>query len=547
MSGVSAGTAPGGPDRTGRPGRRVTLVDVLLTPRRGAGAALLALALGALVVPPAQAAPGAAGADVVGGPALASTGVVVAPGPSTAPLPAIAAKSWVLADLTTGEILAAKNPHRLGRPASTLKTLTAVTLLPVLAKDSVHTVTYKEASADGGHVGVVPDATYTAWDLWHGLLLPSGNDAAAALAGAHGGMKKTVADMQAMAGRLQAYDTTVRNPSGLDADGQVTSAYDLALFAKAALGNEDFRTLTRTISYDFPGRMPKAGKERTTYKIYTQNRLLLRGYKGTVGGKTGYTTNAGRTFWAAAERGGHTLVVTLLQIGQPTETAAESLLTWGFRNRSTVTPVGTLVDPLPEGVEPAPQQSGAAPVGSANAVGPTAGAVGAASGVGVPGWAWLLGLLVLVGGALAVVLTRRRTPSATPTPAAPAAPAAGATVLPQRPGSGAARTSPSVVVSTPGRRVDVDADALAPAAPSVEPAGALDATGPVPVVAAPPVPAAPAVPVDATPTDATPVDATPTDATPTDAATSAETAAPAAPPATGGNVRVIRPGGPGPA
>jgi D-alanyl-D-alanine carboxypeptidase (penicillin-binding protein 5/6) len=514
-------------------------VGVLLIPRRRAGAALLALALGGLVVPaaPAGAATGAAvRSDAVGGPGLASTGIVVAPGPSTAPLPDIAAKSWVLADLTTGEVLAAKNPHRLGRPASTLKTLTAVTLLPVLAKDAEHTVTYKEASADGGHVGIVPDATYTAWDLWHGLLLPSGNDAAAALAGAHGGMKKTVADMQTMAGRLQAYDTTVRNPSGLDADGQVTSAYDLALIAKAALGNEDFRTLTRTISYDFPGRMPKAGKERKTYKIYTQNRLLLRGYKGTVGGKTGYTTKAGRTFWAAAERGGHTLVVTLLQIGQPTETAAESLLTWGFRNRTTVTPVGTLVDPLPEGVEPAPQQSGAAPVGSANAVGPTSGAAAPASGAGVPAWAWLLGLVLVAGGALAVVLGRRRTPTGSHTPAATAA-GGGATVLPQRPAP-AARTSPSVVVSTPGRRVDVDVEASPSAV--ADPVGALDATGPVPVVAAAP----PAAPAPDRPEPAPAADEAPVDGSAVAESTVAESTAPPPPPS-GGNVRVIRPPGPG--
>jgi D-alanyl-D-alanine carboxypeptidase (penicillin-binding protein 5/6) len=511
-------------------------VGVLLTSGRRAGAALLALALGGLVVPaaPAGAATGAAvRSDVVGGPGLASTGIVVAPGPSTAPLPDVAAKSWVLADLTTGEVLAAKNPHRLGRPASTLKTLTAVTLLPVLAKDAEHTVTYKEASADGGHVGIVPDATYTAWDLWHGLLLPSGNDAAAALAGAHGGMKKTVADMQTMAGRLQAYDTTVRNPSGLDADGQVTSAYDLALIAKAALGNEDFRTLTRTISYDFPGRMPKAGKERKTYKIYTQNRLLLRGYKGTVGGKTGFTTKAGRTFWAAAERGGHTLVVTLLQIGQPTETAAESLLTWGFRNRTSVTPVGTLVDPLPEGVEPGPQQSGAAPVGSANAVGPTSGSAAPASGAGVPAWAWLLGLLLVAGGALAVVLGRRRTPTGSHTPVAAAA--AGATVLPQG-AAPAARTSPSVVVSTPGRRVEADAAPAAPASPAghaPDPVSdALDATGPVPVVAAPTATPAPAA-VEPAPAATVPeasVEASP---------------APEQPAPAGGHVRVIRPPGPG--
>jgi D-alanyl-D-alanine carboxypeptidase (penicillin-binding protein 5/6) len=500
---------------------------VLLTPRRTACAAALAVALSGVVLAPAQGAPAALGGDAIGGPAMASTGVVVALGAASEPLPAIGAKSWVLADLTTGEVLAAKNPHRLGRPASTLKTLTAVTLLPVLDKDAEHTVTYKEASAEGGRVGIVPDASYSVWDLWHGLLLPSGNDAAAALAGAHGGMRRTVADMQTTAQRLQAADTVVRNSSGLDADGQVTSAYDLALIAKAAMADEDFRTLTRSISYDFPGRPPKAGKERKTYKIYTQNRLLLRGYKGTVGGKTGYTTKAGRTFWAAADRGGHTLVVTLLQIRQPTETAAESLLSWGFRNRTTVTPVGSLVDPLPEGAVPDPQGSAAAPVGSANAAGPTSGGASSTSDAGLPVWVWLLGLLIVAGGAVALLLGRRRTPDGAHAgaPAVPTPPEArGATVLPQGPAPAAARTSPSVVVSTPGRRVDVDLEpaATTPAAPAT----ALDATGPVPVVGGADVTSAAAAEdlvVDAPSTEPAPA---------------------APPPAPGGNVRVIRPPGP---
>jgi D-alanyl-D-alanine carboxypeptidase (penicillin-binding protein 5/6) len=269
--------------------------------------------------------------------------------------------------------------------------------------------------------------------------------------------------------------------------------------------------------------------------------LLVRGYKGTVGGKTGFTSKAGRTFWAAATRGGHTLVVTLLQISQPTETAAESLLTWGFRNRTTVTPVGTLVDPLPEGVSPTPQESAPAPVGSANAVGPTSGSQGSASDAGVPGWAWLLGLLLMVGGAVALVVGRRRTPEA-PVAAASSPPVVGTTVLPSR--GAAARTSPSVVVSTPGRRVDVELDdpsPVEPAAPEAAPpvaAGidastALDATGPVPVVPAPVAAAAAAAPMVEV------------------AGAADEDQAPEASPAPtptapqGGNVRVIRPPGPG--
>lgn len=373
----------------------------------------LALAVAALLALPAAASAASAApstpAEILGGDQLAGYGIRVNLGPDASPLPPVSAKSWVLADLTTGEILAAKGAHRQGRPASTLKTLTALTLMPVLDKDAEHTVTWKEASADGGRVGIVPDATYTNWDLFHGLLLPSGNDAAAALAGSHGGMKKTVADMQAVAYSLQADDTVVRNPSGLDADGQLTSAYDLALIARAAMQLEDFRTVTASVSYDFPGRPAGKGKKRPTYKIYTQNRLLLHGFDGAVGGKTGYTTLAGRTFWGAAERDGHVLAVTLLQVRDRTETAAKSLLDWGFANLTQVTPVGTLVGPRPEGGEEAtPTPSVAVPAPGETTV--AGGATGAPVAAGSSASPWLVALVaaVALGAAVAWWLARRR-------------------------------------------------------------------------------------------------------------------------------------------
>ncbi|MGD9954946.1 MAG: D-alanyl-D-alanine carboxypeptidase family protein, partial [Candidatus Nanopelagicales bacterium] len=350
---------------------------------------------------------------------------------------------------------------RKGRPASTMKTLTALTLMPALKKDAKHTATYAEASADGGRVGIVPDATYTNWDLWHGLLLPSGNDAAAALAGSYGGMKKTVADMQAVAVSLQANDTVVKNPSGLDADGQVTSAYDLALIARAAMQLEDFREVTASVSYDFPGRPAGKNKKRPTYKIYTQNRLLLHGFDGAVGGKTGYTTLAGRTFWGAAERNGHVLAVTLLQVRDRTETAAKALLEWGFANRTKVTPVGTLVEPLPEGGEsPAPEASAVAPDAGATVV--AGGAAPNAEGSGSPASPLLiaLGAAVLAGaGAVWWALARRGRQDALPDLRTAAAPRAAepVVVLPER------MPDPEPVVAGPA------ADP-APAAPAAPPA-----------------------------------------------------------------------------
>ena len=95
-----------------------------------------------------------------------------------------------------------------------------------------------------------------------------------------------------------------------------------------------------TLRYDFPGKMPKAGKKRKTFELWNQNPLLREGYRGVIGVKTGYTTLAGRTFVGAAKRGDHTLVVTLMGVTEPTVDAASKLLTWGFRPRGHVTPGG---------------------------------------------------------------------------------------------------------------------------------------------------------------------------------------------------------------
>ena len=151
----------------------------------------------------------ASATELIGGPLLAGAGVIEHPLPTAKPLPKIDADTWLLADLTTGDVLAAKNPHARVRPASTLKTLTSVALMPLLDRNTVHTATDRDVRVDGSHVGIVSGATYTVWDLWNGLLLPSGNDAAMALADQYGGAPKTVEAMQTMAHQLQALDTHV--------------------------------------------------------------------------------------------------------------------------------------------------------------------------------------------------------------------------------------------------------------------------------------------------------------------------------------------------
>jgi D-alanyl-D-alanine carboxypeptidase (penicillin-binding protein 5/6) len=281
--------------------------------------------------------------DTLGGARLAESGTVVDTSRGAADLPQVKARTWVLADATTGEVLAAKKAHKKRSPASTLKTLTALTLLPRLEPDQVWVGTAKAQNTYGSKVGIRAGREYTVDELFYGLMLPSGNDAAIALAQANASVKRTVEQMNDVAEQLQAINTTAVNTSGLDAPGQVSTAYDLALIARAALEREDFRRYAATKSAEFPNPRKKRKKPIT---IYNQNDLIMDGYKGAIGVKTGYTSRAGRTFIGAATRDGRTLIVTLMGIREPSDEAAAKLLSWGFKNRDRIVPVGELVGPI---------------------------------------------------------------------------------------------------------------------------------------------------------------------------------------------------------
>lgn len=274
----------------------------------------------------------------VGGAQLIGTTKIVNLGSEADPLPKVKAKTWIIANAETGEIYAAKGPHVKRAPASTLKTLTALTLMPQL--DPTREVRAKKQAVNtyGSKVGLQRGKTYTVEDLYYALLLPSANDAAIALAQANGGVQRTVDQMNSIAQSLGALDTVAKNTNGLDSPGQVSSAYDLALIGRATMKINDFQEIVQTRNYEFPYK-------KKTRPIYNNNRLLTDGYKGALGVKTGFTTNAGRTFIGAAERKDVTLIVVAMGIKEASATAAAKLLDWGFANKDSVTPIGTLVTP----------------------------------------------------------------------------------------------------------------------------------------------------------------------------------------------------------
>jgi D-alanyl-D-alanine carboxypeptidase (penicillin-binding protein 5/6) len=276
--------------------------------------------------------------STLGGTELARTDV--AQGPGTAPLPGDGtAASWLVADSVSGTVLAARDAHGRYPPASVLKVLTAVTLIPRLDKAATYVVTPADAAVDGSRVGLEPGTAYSIQDLFTALLSVSGNDAAMALASAAGGLDPTLAAMTATARELQADDTVVRTPSGLDAPGQVTSAYDLALLGRAGLAIPDFAAYVAAPVATFLGR------NGTRFHIDNHNRLLTR-YPGAIGVKNGYTAAARASLVAAARRGDHGVIVTLLGAESDLWDEAARLLDWGFDAESRAAAgVGTLVAP----------------------------------------------------------------------------------------------------------------------------------------------------------------------------------------------------------
>ena len=216
----------------------------------------------------------------IGGPELASRGVIVNyPATGALRLPDVDASAFVVADAGTGQILAAKDPHGWYLPASTLKVLTAITLMPVLNPHATVDTTRRAANAIPSKVGLIPGDSYKVSDLFKAMLMISANDAAMSIAQATGSVSKGVAMMNAEAHHLQADDTVAKRPNGLNGPGQHVSAYDEALFARQALTIPQFMRDEQLRTTRFP--LKPHHKPMT---LYTQN-TMLQTYRGDLGGK----------------------------------------------------------------------------------------------------------------------------------------------------------------------------------------------------------------------------------------------------------------------
>jgi serine-type D-Ala-D-Ala carboxypeptidase (penicillin-binding protein 5/6) len=334
--------------------------------KRRAGVPLVAMAAAALLLgllpapasgrawsradfPVTAGAPGAPSAHAVpvppqdvGGSDLASPGVVVNyPASGAVPLPQVPASAYVIADARTGQVLAADDAHGQFPPASTLKVLTAITLIPLLNPNAMVVASQDAANTPEYDVGLIAGQSYKVSDLFNALLLISANDAAVALTEATGSLARGMQLINAEAHHLQAYDVVAVQPNGLPAAGQVTSAYDQALIARQALSMPAFMKYDSTLTAEFPVQ------PGTMVPLVNQNTLLTQ-YPGGIGGKIGWTEAAEATYIGMASRNGVTLIVTVLHCTSLQEiTSGEQLLNWGFAMDGKVRPVGQLVPPLP--------------------------------------------------------------------------------------------------------------------------------------------------------------------------------------------------------
>lgn len=241
-----------------------------------------------------------------------------------APLPTIEAAALVLMDERTARVLYARDAHRRLPPASTTKMMTALLAAEALPLDAFVPISLRASQErSGAAIGLERGEWWTVDDLLHALLIHSANDAAVALAEAvSGSVDVFAARMNARARALGARDTYFVSPNGRYDPRHVSSAYDLALIARAALSNPVVARIVtlRTWTLTRPGSAPRM--------LINTNRLLWQ-LRGADGIKTGWIAESGPCLVASATRDGRRLIAVLLHAPRVFADAAR-LLEFGF-------------------------------------------------------------------------------------------------------------------------------------------------------------------------------------------------------------------------
>ena len=212
------------------------------------------------------------------------------------------AKSAILLEPTTGEIIFEKNSHEKLHPASMTKMMSMLLIIEaieneVISWDEMVTVSDNAAGMGGSQILLEVGEQMSVHDLFKGIAVASGNDAVVAMAEKIGGSEAIFVDMMnEKAKELGLTDTHFKNPHGLDDDDHYSSAYDMAMIGKELVKHEKVLEFTK-IYEDYL-------RQNTDRKIWLVNtNKLVRFYEGIDGLKTGYTASAGYCLTATAKKG----------------------------------------------------------------------------------------------------------------------------------------------------------------------------------------------------------------------------------------------------
>jgi D-alanyl-D-alanine carboxypeptidase (penicillin-binding protein 5/6) len=263
-------------------------------------------------------------------------------------------KGWAVVDADTGRVVASGGARVALPPASLSKVLTALVVVGALKPDTPVPVSRRAAAAPPSRVGMAEGQTWRTEDALRAMLLTSANDAALALAeksggGSLSGFQQRLADL---AKRLGLADRPVlRDPAGLDdsasvGGGNLISARDLAIVARAALAQPRIASIVKMREYRFKG---PDGKQR---RLVNHNKLL-KTYRGMVGMKTGFTKKAGGCLLTAATRNGRTMVAVVLGV-RDIYGSSKALLDLGFGLRPKDQPRADVLPRVLTSVAPAP-------------------------------------------------------------------------------------------------------------------------------------------------------------------------------------------------
>lgn len=260
--------------------------------------------------------------------------------------PSVTARSAILMDANSGEILYEKNINTKRYPASITKIMT--TLVAIENCNSLYdTITYSKHAIDSIEPGssqiyIEPGEKLSVEDSLYAIMLESANEACNGVAEYVAGSIEDFADMMNQkAKELGCKNTHFVNPNGLHDDNHYVTAYDMALITKAALANETFRKIASTVSYT----IPVTNKCKSQRPLWMHHKMVKRTayvYDGVEGGKTGFTMKARNTLVTWCKRDGLELIAIVLRDdGVEEYTDTIKLFNYGYKNFKSYNPLET--------------------------------------------------------------------------------------------------------------------------------------------------------------------------------------------------------------